>query len=146
MWVRTLEELGLQEADPIYKLVSNTGPLSDILQTKCKQLSVQVVSQHIENDGFIREVYLHGDGIPLVNAITTAPLETYLKFKTEFDNLGNNLLGKTLLYSRQHLRSAFAYAIIDGYVARKSTFSLENYKVYIQEKFVNPEFLSIKSQ
>lgn len=135
MWVSNLEELGLQQADPIYKLVSATGSLSDILQTKCKQLSVQVISQQIENHNFIREVYLLGDNIPWVHAITTAPERTYLRFKTELDNLGNNLLGKTFLYSQPHTRGAFEYAILEGYPARRSVFDLQGYEMMLLEKF-----------
>jgi chorismate-pyruvate lyase len=136
MWVSNLEELGLQTADPIYKLVSATGSLSDILQSKCKHLSVQVISQQIENHNFIREVYLLGDGIPWVHAITTAPERTYIKFKTQLDNLGNNLLGKTFLYSQSHTRSAFEYAVLEGNLARRSVFNLQDHDLTVQEKFL----------
>ncbi len=139
MWVNNLEELGLQPADPIYKLVSAPGSLSDILQTKCKQLSVQIISQQITTDNsFIREVYLLGDGLPLVHAITTVPNRTYLRFKPELDNLGNNLLGNTLLYLRPHTRSAFEYTMLEGNLARRSVFNLQGYDMAVQEIFLEP--------
>lgn len=140
MWVSNLEDLGLQKTDPNCKLISTTGPLSILLQNKCKQLSVQVISQQIENHKFIREVYLLGDGTPWVHAITTAQHRTYLRFKTELDNLGNNLLGKSLLYSQPHTRSAFEYAMLDGNLARRSVFDLQGYKITIQEKFLEAIF------
>lgn len=137
MWVNNLQELGLQPASPIYKLVTSTGSLSTNLKTKCKILNVQVISQQITaTNNFAREVYLLGDNIPWVHAITTAPEITYLKFKTELDNLGTKLLGETLLYSQTYTRSAFEYALLDGNITRRSIFDLQGYEIIVQEKFL----------
>lgn len=137
MWFANLEELGINAVDPSYKLVTTDGALSKVLQSMCKQLSVQVISQKInENNNFVREVYLLGDGTPWVHAITIAPERTYIKFKTQLDKLGSKLLGETLLYTQPHTRSQFEYTKIDGFLMRRSIFNLQGYELTVQEKFL----------
>ena len=59
---------------------------------------------------WIREIYLCGEGRPWTYARVVVPQETYQHFQTEFDSLGDNLLGETLLYPRSDLsRSHFEY-------------------------------------
>ncbi len=137
MWFASLEKLGINTEDPSYKLVTATSALSKILQSMCKQLSVQVISQGITpSNSFVREVYLLCDNIPWVHATTTVPMNTYLKFKVELDNLGNKLLGNTLLYSQPHTRSSFEYTKQDDLLVRRSIFNLQGYEIIVQEKFL----------
>lgn len=120
--------------------------LSQELRKLCKNLTVQIISQKLssalpeeqaalniqENNSFIREVYLQGDGVNLVHARVIAPNATYRKYQTKFDNLGSNFLGKHFLYKHKHTRSPFTYQ----QDSRSSIFELDGYKLMVIEKFL----------
>lgn len=124
-----------------------TYNLSQELRKFCTTLTVQVISQQLtnatpeeqtilniqENNSFIREVYLQGDGVNLVHARVIVPNVTYLKFKTELDNLGTNFLGESFLYKHQHTRSPFVYQ----QNSRRSVFDLSGYKLMVTEIFLD---------
>jgi len=152
MWVETTEALGLMPGDKFYPLLVKTYVLSRFLKRLCNHLTLQVISQHVasasvdeqillniqENNSFIREVYLCGDEIPWVRGRVVVPFATYQKYKQDFDNLGNKLLGETLLYNKPGItRSDFEYKLgADGLFSRRSIFDLNNYSLLVIETFL----------
>ena len=154
MWVDSLDELGIDTTDPVHNLLVDTGALSTNLRSKCKKLSVHVILQELstatpeemqllnisEYNSFIREVFLLGDKIPLIQARVIAPMRSYIQFKDTLDNLGNKLLGETLLYAQTYSRSQFQYTKINNELARRSVFDLQGYTILVQEIFLFSSF------
>lgn len=153
MWVRTAEELGLQPDDNLYRWLVEPYSLSKVLKQLCKELSVQVISQSLapasdeeqkllnikENNSLIREVYLCGDGTPWTMGRVVAPFATYQNHKQDLDNLGNNLLGETLLYIDPSLkRSPFEFTQrSDLLFSRRSVFTLKSQALLVTESYLN---------
>lgn len=58
--------------------------------------------------GYVRQVFLLGDGCPQVFARVAVPLKVYTQYKTLFRDLGNRPIGETLLYNNPAIeRSEF---------------------------------------
>ena len=149
MWVSCVTQLGINPKSTIYALLTSTAALSQQLRAKCDVLTVQVIKQEIarptieeqlllnalEDNSFIREVYLVGDEHPLVYARVVAPKRTYVHFKEALDNLGEKFLGEAFIYKHPYTRSAFQYCLINKQPTRRSVFELDSYKILVQESF-----------
>ncbi len=155
-WHNSISKLALGVTDPMYPWLTAQHALSNALRKLCKELRVQVIYQCLtsataeeqntlniaEDNSLVREVYLLGDGVPLVHARVVVPFNTYQQYKTEFDALGNKLLGEHFLYLRSHVRGPFQYAkwnINDAVLyARRSIFMLNehNAQILIVEQFL----------
>lgn len=150
MWVSDAKEAHIP--DNHMALMSDAGALSARLRLGCKEVSVQVDSQGLssafadeqkllainEKNTLIRKVHIMGDKKPLVHGRVVVPNLTYRKFQVEFDQLGNKLLGETLLYDRPEVtRSPFQYAkVSDNLWARRSLFIIEGYNLLVTEVFL----------
>lgn len=150
MWVSDAKEAHIP--DDHMALISDAGALSARLRRGCKQISVRVDSQGLssafgdeqkilainENNTLIRKVHILGDQKPLVHGRVVVPNLTYRKFQVEFDQLGNKLLGETLLYDRPEVtRSPFQYAkVAENLWARRSLFVMEGYNLLVTEVFL----------
>lgn len=150
MWVDTVEQAEI----PIghIALMADASALSERLKANCSTLSVQVKSQELapafhdeqelleiqEYNSLIRKVHLLGDGEPWIHGRVVVPHITYQAFQIEFDNMGDKLLGETLLYDRPNVtRSAFQYAhITDNLWARRSMFTIGTFKLLVTEVFL----------
>lgn len=125
-------------------------PLSTALRSLCDHLRVQVISQGLtaataeeqgllgvtENSSWIREVYLVGDGVRLVQARVVVPHVTYKQFQHQFDSLGDRFLGEAFLYQVPHTRSPFTFAFVDNKWHRQSVFDLGGFKLLVKESFL----------
>ena len=155
MWVEDPEDLGLTELDEIYHWLTKPDILSKTLRELCDELSVQVLKQDLaralsdeqqildiqESNSLIREVYLLGDGVPWIYARVVVPFYTYQKHKLSFDNLGEHLLGETLLYvDPSFTRGEFTYAKVkhqdDELWSRRSVFTLHGVHLLVTESFM----------
>jgi len=158
MWVKTPEELGLKPEDHFYPWLTMPYVLSAALRQLCQQLTVSVISQQLEtalpeeqqllkiqeNNSLIRQVYLCGDGEPWVQARVVVPFATYQNHKQDFDDLGDKLLGETLLYNKPGImRSMFEYSRHSNSIyTRRSVFTINLQLLMIMETFLSniPEF------
>jgi chorismate--pyruvate lyase len=89
----------------------------------------------------IREVILQGDGVAWTTGRVIVPEITYQQFAAQFDNLGEKLLGETLLYNNDKVtRSNFEYALLNeenALWARRSVFTIEkSYPILVTETFL----------
>jgi chorismate--pyruvate lyase len=151
MWVKSLSELDIKADDHFYPWLTKAYSLGNAMKTLCKDLTVQVISQTIatatideqhalniqENNSWIREVNLLGDGIPWSHGRVIVPQATYAKYKTDFDSLGTKLLGETLLYGKNTVnRSKFEYGLVSQkFWSRRSLFSISGSKLLVIEHF-----------
>lgn len=150
MWVNDTKAAEIP--DDHIALMVDAGALSARLRLGCQKVSVQVNSQELspafadeqkllsidEDNTLIRKVHIMGDQKPLVHGRVVVPNATYKKFQNDFDQLGNKLLGETLLYDRPGVtRSEFQYAkVADNIWARRSLFTLEDYNLLVTEVFL----------
>ena len=153
MWVDNVEQAALPPGH--IALMVDASALSARLKASCTNLTVQVKSQELapafndeqalldiqEFNSLIRKVHLLGDGEPWIHGRVVVPNNTYLAFQIEFDNMGDKLLGETLLYDRPDrtsvTRSAFQYAQITNTLwGRRSVFNIEQYKLLVTEVFL----------
>lgn len=159
MWTNKPEELAIHADHSKYGWLLHQGRLSDALQACCTDLTVQIISQQFEpilsseqqvlnisEPCWVRQIYICGDNIPWVFARVVAPLETYRQYKQEFDELGTNLLGATILSKVKNLtRSEFSFSLTPdqtakhyapGNPARRSIFNLNGYDLLVTEVFL----------
>jgi chorismate--pyruvate lyase len=63
-----------------------------------------------DSEGYVRQVFLLGDETPQVYARVAVPNPVYLKYESEFLNLGDKPIGETMLYNRPDIkRGKFTY-------------------------------------
>lgn len=155
MWVKHLAELEIACNDHIYPWLAKPYSVSAIMKKICSALTVQVISQQFasatndeqsllkrsENNSLIRQVVLHGDGVAWSQGRVVVPHATYLQYKNAFDNLGNNLIGETILYANSNTkRSLFEYAKITNQQetlwARRSVFNLNGFNLMVMEAYL----------
>lgn len=150
MWVDDLVEAKIPPGH--IALMSDAQALSAKLKAKCRQLTVEVKSQELspafideqkllgieEYNSLIRKIHLVGDGEPWVHGRVVVPNATYHAFQKEFDNMGDKLLGETLLYDRPNVtRSEFQFAKVGHRLwGRRSVFSVDGYKLLVTEVFL----------
>jgi len=86
----------------------------------------------------LRQIFLKGDGVPWTFGRLVVPEQTYLQHAEKFDNLGERLLGETLLHNNPAVeRSPFEYALLgQGVWARRSVFTLEGAPLLLTEAFL----------
>lgn len=130
--------------------------LSAALREIYANVSVQVISQQLgrataeelailsinEDNSWIREVYLLGDGKPVVHARVVAPHATYVAFKQQLEAVGNRFLGEAFLYQLPHTRGSFEYFKIDNQTARRSIFKIDTERFLVTECFLEHNEIS----
>lgn len=109
--------------------------------------------QQTQTHGLIRNIAHTINGDTFVLARTVISDELYHQYQKDFDNLGSQPIGQTLLYHRQDMqRSAFEYGYvssgqitnpfeniltsIDKIAARRSLFHVHNASLMITELFL----------
>jgi chorismate lyase len=151
-WVQQFNQLRSLPCPKITYWLTKPHCISEILAKYCHQLTVQVVSWGkapvlpeekqrlgmITESAMIRQVFLWGDKTPWTFGRLIVPENTYTQFAEQFDNLGDKLLGETLLHNNKAVtRSAFDYAQIQPDVwARRSVFLMENAPMLLIEAFL----------
>lgn len=166
MWEFQTEHLSSCLTDNELAWLQRPYRLAEALQRVCNSLTVerlyQGVGDYLDDEaqvlssnqatGYVREVFLCGDGVKLCFARTSMPLETYHAFQTEFDSLNTKLLGDTVLYPRSTARQLFSYTAIttqhpyhvkcqtlcdSPLAARRSVFHLnDRYPLLVTEVFL----------
>lgn len=111
---------------PNYQWLTEAYVLTQAIKSKYKNYSLQLIKQeltatpiedqqalNISEQSFVRRVLQSGDNIPLCYARTTIPLITFEKYRAEFENLGEQPIGETLLYNNPAVtRSEFEVCCI----------------------------------
>ena len=142
-------ELFLAPDHPFYSLLT-AAPLSAALRKIYQTINIQVLMQQltaataeeqqlldiVEENSWIREVHIIGDGAPRVLARTVIPFHIYQHFKPILDNLHNNFLGEGFLYKIPHRRSHFEYAQQRDQWIRRSVFYLQADRLVVSELFL----------
>lgn len=141
-------------SNTIYDWMTKPYVLSAALKRVCDTLSVEVIAQKITQAReseylalqmppsalpLVREIYLKGDEVPWVYCRVVIPPQTYERFATQFEQLGNNLLGETLLYDNPGVvRSAFEYGYFpkEHRFGRRSIFWMQSMPLLVTEIFL----------
>lgn len=109
--------------------------------------------QQTTTHGLIRNITHRIDDHIIVLARTVISEQLYQQYKNDFDNLGCNAIGQTLLYQRNDvIRSQFEFGLVSAgiitnafnnlltlpekIVARRSLFSIQNHSLMITELFL----------
>lgn len=130
MWTESPTELKDTLSSNTLSWMSKPYRLADALLRVCDQLTVELQfqgvgmylddEQHLleakDNECYVREVFLYGNGMNLCFARTVMPTATYSFYKDEFDTMSSKLLGKNFLYSKGQgvTRGPFYYAVVDA--------------------------------
>jgi chorismate lyase len=130
IWFDNLNSVIPKPDSNVYDWMIKPYILSKSLKKCCHNLKVKVLSQthsEIYNSessllkvsaglkSFTRQVFLLGDGSPLTFGRVIVPPSTYKNHFTDFDNLGGNLLGETMLYNNPKVkRGNFKYSVINN--------------------------------
>lgn len=124
LWITDLKALAHKPSDHIHRWMQ-AHHISKAIKRVCRQLQLKVIHQGIKyayedeyhllgsprEEVFIRQILLYGDGLPLTFGRVMAPQSTYRLHQQQFDSLGNNLIGETLLHGREDVeRSEFEFA------------------------------------
>jgi chorismate-pyruvate lyase len=73
------------------------------------------ISNESAESAWVRRVFLIGDNLPRTYGRVVIPQQIYQKYQSQFCQLGNKLLGETLLYHNpQVTRKPFEYGQIDA--------------------------------
>ncbi len=86
-----------------------------LAQDHTKLLTNEVECLHAEPNqpGFVRQVYLQGDGLPWSYGRITIPAQTLQGKQELFEKVGDKPFGEAILYSDPSMqRSAFEYSIL----------------------------------
>ncbi len=178
MWKKVIKDLGITIPKKYLDWLTKPYKLGDALRQVCQQLTVNVLEQRFRpsyqdecllirakeelniTECFVREVFLEGDSLPFVFARVVIPSYVYERYISDFSQLGERLIGETMLYSNHKtLRGAFEYAGIkknhplyqaitaylpdtiekmETYWARRSVFYLDGcYPILITEAFTS---------
>jgi chorismate--pyruvate lyase len=129
-WFENLDLVKPQPDSNIYNWLTKPYILSKALKQCCSGLTVKILSQSVseiynsesfllnistDTQSFTRQVFLLGDGIPLTYGRVIVPPNTYKNHFSDFERLGGNLLGETMLYNNTNVkRGKFQYSVIDN--------------------------------
>lgn len=135
--------------------------LANDWQTLCVDES-QALSLNKDEQGFIREVLIYADELPVIYAKTIFPAETLNETNTALKQLGNQSLGDILFKSDNCSREYLEYATLDktnalykrieqhsslhnqeNIFARRSLFLMQEKPLLVLEAFL-PDLATIK--
>ena len=116
----------------------HAGSLTRKLQQHCASLDVSIAHEGwTDDDRWLREVWLCGDGIPWIYAQTRIPRATLSHAAAPLHNSGNRPIG-LWLYAQQPTRLSLRWRYdntSDSY-ARQTVLALNGYPLDIREHFL----------
>ncbi|MBN9288955.1 MAG: hypothetical protein BGO43_08290 [Gammaproteobacteria bacterium 39-13] len=171
-WVKDPLQLEVSPSSLILEWLTKPYMLSKALKRVCQSFSVQVLEQcflpafedeiiALQIDSahlpFVRQVFLQGDGVSLIQGRVVIPKITYQHYFKQFASLSDNPIGETMLYHNPDVsRDAFEYAHVrashpfahqtrnallaqgnmtEDLWARRSIFWLKSYPLLVSEIF-----------
>ncbi len=168
-WVSDISQLTMPPPNLIKEWMTKPYILSQALKRICNTLSVKVIEQCFEKAfideykvigmqsaevPFVRQVLLQNeDNIALTYGRVIIPPKTYELHFSQFEKLGTNLLGETLLYNNPDVtRGSFEYAYVkhsdvlaakvfadltpEDLWGRRSVFSIKSSPILVTELFL----------
>ncbi len=129
-WVSDISQLAAAPPTLIHEWMAKPYILSQALKRICNTLSVKVIDQRFEKAfdneykvlemqsnevPFVRQVLLQNeDNIALTYGRVIIPPQTYELHFSQFEKLGTNLIGETLLYNNPDVtRGPFEYVYVN---------------------------------
>lgn len=119
--------------------------LITILERNLGTVRAQLDYQELQDDFFIRKIFIFKNNIKIAHALSTCDIYTYNHFKKTLDNLGNGFLGKEIIYPNNFQRLEFDAKITEQSLVRKNIFSLEKFKFNVTEYVLHSVVQDIKA-
>lgn len=128
-WVKDPHQCEVLPSIEINEWLTAPYILSQALKRVCNHLTLKVIGQkfsaayqdeyqilNIENTELplVRQILLLGDEVPFTYGRVIVPLSTHQHHFSQFESLGSNLLGETMLYRNPDVtRGAFEYGYVE---------------------------------